>query len=88
MALSGLYHNGHIDLDLLRGPSAVLAPPSLDAPQNNFPARPLRLFFNHRQHNKHYLTAALPPPMARAVFALRADETRPMAGHPIWINSF
>lgn len=42
----------------------------------------------HRQHHKHYLTAALSSPMARAVFALRVEETRPMAGRPIWINSF
>ena len=42
----------------------------------------------HRQHYKHYLTAALSSPMARPVFALRVEKTRPMAGRPTWINSF
>jgi hypothetical protein len=42
----------------------------------------------HRQHNKHYLTAALSLSMVRAVFALRVEEIRHIAGHPTWINSF
>lgn len=42
----------------------------------------------HRQHYKTLLTAALPSSMARAVFALRVEEIRPMAGRPTWINSF
>jgi hypothetical protein len=60
-----------------------LAPPKLRASSKLSLFALLSSFLHHRQQTKHYLTAASIF-NDEPVFALRVEETRPMAGRPIW----
>jgi hypothetical protein len=69
---------------------ALALPIRPSAPSSDASSKPRFLHFvpssslHHRQQTKHYLTADSSPPMDESVFALRVEENRHIAGHPIW----
>jgi hypothetical protein len=82
---------GQIPRSNIPGASVPIGPSNVQAP-SRAPSK-LQIFAllpsssHHRQQTKHYLTAGSTF-NDEPVFALRVDETRPIAGHPIWICSF